>query len=114
MMTIIRMSVSVVCCIDSLSDNVCVSVCLCIIPQGKTFKVQELKPPKMEDDPNGRRPKWKTTKMEFNQNRLTFQLYCNQPISQDYNHTYQLDTNQRYQMECRMVKGKLRLTKLQA
>ena len=48
-------------------------MCLCILPQGKTFKVQELKPPKwkttqMEDNPNGRRPKWKTTKMEEDQN----------------------------------------------
>ena len=73
MMTIIKESVSVVGRIDSLSNNVCVSVCLCILPQGKFFKVHELKPHRMEDDqmeddPNGRQPKWKMTKTEENQN----------------------------------------------
>merc|ERR1711867_316526 len=74
MMTIIEMSVSVVGSIDSLSNKVCVSVCLCILPQGKTFKVQELKPPKMEDDPNGGQPKWKTTKLEDDQKRKTTKM----------------------------------------
>ena len=36
---------------------------------------------KMEDDQNVRWPKLKTTKMEVNQNRRTYYLYCNQPIS---------------------------------
>ena len=45
------------------------------------WKMKKWKTTKMEDDQTERRPKWNLPKMEVNQNRLTYQLYCNQPIS---------------------------------
>ena len=65
---------------------------------------------KMEDYQNGIRPKWKTTRMGDEQPGI---LLPN--IAVRLQTTYQLNCNQTYQIEYYdMVKGKLRLTLLEA